>query len=450
MASARLVISLLTVLATGSVLGTSGPARGVDCLTAYDVGGSPSSLAVGDFNGDGHLDLVVANQFGPHTLGHQVWVMLGTGGGTLGAATPYDAGEGPLSVAVGDLNGDGHLDLAVVNSAASHGPTPTLETVSVLLGTGTGTFGAGVPYSVGVDTYPSSVALGDFDEDGRLDLAVTFYPNKAAVLLGTGDGSFGAATTYDFAGSGVGSVVVGDVNADSHLDLIAPADNAVAVLLGSGDGGFTGSIVLPTGAKPVSVALSDFNEDGHADLAVANSADNTASVLLGTGGGHFTSGSAYPVRTGPASVAVGDFDGDGHLDVAVANSIDRTLSVLLGTGNGSFGAENAYAVSGVPVDIVAADFDGDGQSDLAVANLADDTVSVLLAVTTCVEATPRLCVGDCHNDRAVTVDELLALVSIALGSASLTACPAAAAWVDRSPYPEISVSRMVKAVNNAL
>jgi hypothetical protein len=85
-----------------------------------------------------------------------------------------------------------------------------------------------------------------------------------------------------------------------------------------------------------------------------------------------------------------------------------------------------------------------------VANLRDSTVSALLTVTTCVEATPRLCVGDCHNDSAVTVDELLALVNIALGSASLTACPAAAAWVDRSAYPEISVSRMVKAVNNAL
>src|SRR4029450_8440528 len=125
-------------------------------------------------------------------------------------------------------------------------------------------------------------------------------------------------------------------------------------------------------------------------------------------------------------------DVDSHVDVAVANSFDGTVSVLLGTGNGRFGAEHAYAVGGVPVDVVAADFDGDGRSDLAVANLRDSTVSALLTVTTCVEATPRLCVGDCHNDSAVTVDELLALVNIALGSASLTACQAAAAGGERT------------------
>jgi hypothetical protein len=452
MTSVRLVVTLLTVLAAGSVLERLGTARGADCLTSYDVDGSPESLAVGDFNGDGRLDVVAANRFGPHTLGHQVWVLLEAGGGAFGAATAYDAGDGPASVAAGDLNGDGHLDLAVVNSAGSHGPTPTLETVSVLLGTGSGGFGAPVPYSVGVNTYPDAVALGDFNGDRRLDLVVTLFSNQAAVLLGRGDGSFDAATTYVFAGSGVASVLVGDVNGDRHLDLIAPddGDNAVSVLLGSGNGDFAGSIVLPTGTDPVSVALSDFNEDGHADLVVANSADNTASVLLGAGDGQFNSASAYAVRTKPASVAVGDFDGDAHVDVAVANSVDDTLSVLLGDGNGRFGAEHAYAVGGAPVDIVAADFDSDGRSDLAVANLRDKTVSALLAVTTCVDATPRLCVGDCNNDSAVTIAELLALVNIALDSQTLTACPVVALWVDRSAYPEISVSRLVKAVNNAL
>ena len=452
MTSVRLVVPLLAVLATGSVLGGPGTARGADCLTSYDVGVSPNSLAVDDFNGDGHPDVVATNRFGPYTLGHQVWIMLGAAGGAFARATAYDAGDGPASVAVGDLNGDGHLDLAVVNSAASHGGTPTLETVSVLLGMGTGGFGAAVPYSVGVNTYPDTVALGDFNGDRRLDLVVTLFSNKAAVLLGTGDGRFGAASTYVFAGSQVASVVVGDVNGDGHLDLIAPdsGDNAVSVLLGSGTGDFAGSIVLPTGTDPVSLALNDFNEDGYADLAVANSADNTISVLLGTGGGHFNSASAYPVRTEPASVAVGDFDGDGHVDVAVANSFDGTVSVLLGTGNGRFGAEHAYAVGGAPVDVAAADFDSDGRSDLAVASPRDDTVSVLLTVTTCVEATPRLCVGDCYNDGAVTINELIALVNIALGSESLTACPAAALWFDPSAHPEISVSRMVKAVTNAL
>src|SRR4030095_7847012 len=157
MASLRLVILLLAALAVGPDLEKPGTARAADCLKAYDVGGSPDpsvvgyldSLAVGDLNGDGHLDVIAANQFG---VPAKVWVLLGTGGGAFTAATPYDAREGPTSISLGDLNRDGHLDLAVRNARSSYGPTPRPETVSVLLGTGTGGFGPPVAYVVGMDT----------------------------------------------------------------------------------------------------------------------------------------------------------------------------------------------------------------------------------------------------------------------------------------------------------
>jgi len=150
------------------------------------------------------------------------------------------------------------------------------------------------------------------------------------------------------------------------------------------------------------------------------------------------------------AVAVGDLDGDGHVDLAVANSIDSTVSVLLGTGSGRFGPDSAYIVGRGPASVVTGDFDNDGRSDLAVGNRNDSTVSTLLTVSACVEATPRACVGDCYSDGAVTIDELLTMVSIALGDTLPVACPAAASWVDNSAYPGFGVSGLVKAVSNAL
>ena len=328
--------------------------------------------------------------------------------------------------------------------------------MSVLLGTGTGSFGSAVAYGVGIDAYAVSLSMGDFDGDGRLDLAVlTQADNAAAVLLGRGDGSFDPARRYGFAAThplSVASLTVGDVDADGHLDLIAAVagDNRLSVLRGSGNGEFAQSVEPATGGGPVSVAVSDFAEDVRADLVVANYDDNTVSVLLGTGGGDFAAATAYPVRTAPAAVATGDFDGDGHVDLAVANSFDGTVSVLLGTGSGRFGPDSAYGVGRGVTSVVTGDFDNDGRSDLAVGNRTDNTVSVLLTVTACVEAIPRVCVGDCRSDGAVTIDELLTMVSIALGGTLPAACPAAASWVDNGAYPELGIPAVIKGVSNAL
>src|SRR6185295_15163280 len=184
----------------------------------FGTGGDPKSVAVGDFNGDGKLDLVLAN-----LLSNTVSILLGTGTGSFGPKTDFGTGGESTSVASGDFNGDGKLDLSVANAGSG--------TVSILLGTGTGSFGAKADFALG--SVPLSVALADFNGDGRIDLAVTTV-DAVSIMLGMGTGSFGVKTDFG------------------------------------------------AGANPHSVAVSDFSGDGKLDLAVANFADATVSILLNT------------------------------------------------------------------------------------------------------------------------------------------------------------------------
>ena len=211
----------------------------------------------------------------------------------FGAKTDFGTGTRSQSVAVGDFNGDGKLDLAVANYDSN--------TVSILLGTGTGSFGAKTDFGTGIE--PASVAVGDFNGDGKLDLAVTNFgysfagepiidPRTVSILLGTGTGSFGAKTDFG-TGSGPASVAVGDFNGDGNLDLAVAnfVDDTVSILLGTGTGSFGAKTDFGTGSLPLSVAVGDFNGDGKLDLAVANLGSvfvtdpgpATVSILLNTG-----------------------------------------------------------------------------------------------------------------------------------------------------------------------
>jgi hypothetical protein len=225
------------------------------------------------------------------------------------------------------------------------------------------------------------VAVGDFNGDGKLDLAVAnASSNNVSVLLGNGTGGFGAATNYAV-GAPPHSVAVGDFNGDGTLDLAVGnnGSNNVSVLLGNGTGGFGTATNYAAGSSPHSVAVGDFNGDGKPDLAVANQNSNNVSVLLGNGNGTFGPAINYAVVTTPESVAVGDFNGDGKPDLAVANGGSGvSVSVLLGNGDGTFGAATDYAVGTRPVSVAVGDFNGDGGPDLAVANFYSNNVSVLL------------------------------------------------------------------------
>jgi hypothetical protein len=332
----------------------------------YGTGNGPDAVALGDFNGDGKLDLVITN-----VQDSTVSVLLGNGDGAFQTQVTYAVGSDPEAIAVGDFNGDGKLDLAIANYGG--------KTVSVLLGNGDGTFQTQVTYAVGSD--PKAVAVGDFNGDGNLDLAVANYATSGtvSVLLGNGNGTFQTQITYAV-GNRPDAIAVGDFNGDGKLDLGVANRSAstVSVLLGNGDGTFQKQVTYTVGSGPYSVAVGDFNGDGKLDLVVGNGNGTTVSVLLGNGDGTFQTQVTYAVGDNPYGIVVGDFNGDGIPDLAVANEGGATVGVLLGNGDGTFQTQVTYAVGNSPEAIAVGDFNGDERLDLAVANNSDNTASVLL------------------------------------------------------------------------
>jgi hypothetical protein len=355
------------------------------------TGSKPVSVAAGDFNGDGKLDLAVVNSCGdvvgcgsPALVPGTVSILLGDGTGNFTlASSPATGGLSPTWVAVGDFNGDGKLDLAVSNSGSA--------TVSILLGDGKGDFSLASSPSTGPGG-PGSVAVGDFNRDGNLDLAIAVANTTVSglsILLGDGKGNFTPVPSQTR--TSPGTIAVGDFNADGKLDLAetnlcgnsnCPAPGSVSILLGNGTGSFTSASSPSTGSlEPISVAVGDFNGDGKLDLAVSNFGNgfgNTLSVLLGDGAGNFTL-SSFPVTgTGPLSVATGDLNGDGKLDLVSANNRDDTASVLLGDGKGNFTLASSQTTGTEPYSIAVGDFNGDGRLDLATANAGSNTLSILV------------------------------------------------------------------------
>lgn len=360
-------------------------------VTTLPAGTNPQAAVTGDFDGDGALDLAVANYSSA-----TVSVLLGNGDGTFQAAKTSATGGGPRSVAVGDFDADGALDLATANAAD----------VSVLLGNGDGTFGAPSSIDLGFGAAPASVAVGDFDGDGTMDLGVTAntyygywygYYGTANVLLGNGDGSF-ASPVSNFLEWGVhNSAAVADFNGDGLQDFAAAnADYWTAsVLLGDGQGDllYSGSW-YPTGATPWSLAAGDVNGDLKTDLVTANRYGNDVSVLLGDGAGGFAAARNYAAGGGPASVALGDFDRDGELDIATANADGDNLGVLRGRGDASFAPAETFAAGLGPYSVAAGDFNGDGWLDLATADVDGGSVSVLINDRTWPPLPPSLSIGD--------------------------------------------------------
>jgi len=345
-------------------------------LVNYVVGSSPRSFVVSDFNADGKRDLVVATGAG-------LSMLLGNGDGTFQVPINYDVGTNLLSVAVGDFNGDGKPDLVAVNAGSmffglfNGGDFPG-GTVSVLLGKGDGTFETAVKYAGG----GASVAVGDFNGDGKPDLALANggYSGSISILSGNGDGTF-QVPSNPRGGSFYQSLTVADFNGDGRPDLavVNTTSDDVSVLLSRGNGTFRASTRYGTESIPVSVAAGDFNGDGKPDLVVGNFTSANVSVLFGKGDGTFqVAGNYYGTGPGPQFVAAADLNGDGKSDLVGVNVGSDDVSVLLSKGDGTFQAAVNYEVGSSPMSLALGDFNSDGKPDIAVANYNSDNVSVLL------------------------------------------------------------------------
>ena len=387
LASPSGTVSFLDTSNGDSVLGTAALGAGASApgwlnSQTPPTGSGPVCVVAGDFNGDGIPDLAVANGTSTFAYEYLLTILLGNGDGTFTATvTSPRTGAYPSSIAVGDFNGDGIADLAVADYI--------FDTLTILLGNGEGTFTA-TTVSPATGGGPDSVAVGDFNGDGIPDLAVANdYDDTVTILLGNGDGTFTATAVSPATGNVPVSVAVGDFNGDGKADLAVAnyKDDTVTILLGNGDGTFKATAGSPpTGSEPFSVAVGDFKGNGKADLAVANKNDGnagTVTILLGNGDGTFTATAVSPATgNGPESVAVGDFNGDGIPDLAVVNNNGGnagTLTILLGNGDGTFTPAALSPATGNGPDFVAVgDFNGGGISDLAVANYMDNTATVLL------------------------------------------------------------------------
>jgi FG-GAP-like repeat/PASTA domain/FG-GAP repeat len=304
---------------------------------------------------------------------------LGTGSApSFARARNYATGSGPNSVAIGDLNGDRKPDLATANFGTEENAGKTL---SVLLNRGNGSFRPQLDYGTG--SRPVSVAIGDLNGDRKPDLVTANIEGSVSVLLNRGDGTFEA--NFDYAnGRSPFRVAIGDLNGDRRRDIVTANADAptVSVLLNKGDGSFRPKRDYRTGAGPSSFAIGDLNGDHKPDLATANSGATeepfgSVSVLANRGDGSFRPKRDYATGDGPQSIAIGDLDGDHKPDLATAN-YTRTVSALVNTGDGSFQDKLDYVTGGHPYSIAIGDVNGDGKRDLATANSSANTVSVLL------------------------------------------------------------------------
>ncbi|MDR3752348.1 MAG: FG-GAP-like repeat-containing protein [Terracidiphilus sp.] len=357
----------------------------------FVAGASPLAAVAGDFNADGHLDLAIVNS-GDNTIS----VPLGRGNGTFAAARSYRAGLANKAIAAGDLNGDGRQDLVVVNSCGSDTACSSAGTATIFLANPDGTYQAASTVPLG--NGPVSVALADLNGDKKLDLlALNRIDKTLMVLPGSGNGTFGAGKVYNLA-ENPSAFYVGDFNKDGIPDVAIATDcgqqtcaeaGNVDIWLGRSDGSLAEASSYAVGYSPVSIAAADLRGTGNLDLVVANAcgsdssckSDGTATLLAGDGTGKFSPLSPIDIGKTPSAIALGNLSGSGF-DLAVAQRGSNQVAIMSANGSGGFDAPVNYPVGSAPSSLAIADFNGDGYQDLAVANFQSSTVSVLHGTAT--------------------------------------------------------------------
>jgi hypothetical protein len=342
------------------------------------AGGGAGAVLIGDLNRDGAPDILTR-------AGHSVSVYLGDGRGRFepSVGSPFPAGDNPSDLALGDFDENGQLDVAVANHETSY--------LSVLLGDGKGGLGSASRIPVASRPHPHGVAAGDFNGDRHLDLAVESWEENAVLVFhGNGNGGFSKEPER----LAVGRVPyyrlrAGDINGDGKHDLVTTNTDGSSVSLLCTDR----ERVLPAkeiavARSPFAVAIGDVNADRQLDLAVAHRYGGVdpnldrLTVLTGTGNCLFTPTSQSPLRVGtsPTAVATGDFDGDGIGDIATANMGSNDVTLLLGSRAGFRPAPGSpFAVGTGPTSIALGDVNGDGKADIVTGNGGSDNVSVVIS-----------------------------------------------------------------------
>ncbi|CAF1427348.1 unnamed protein product [Adineta steineri] len=345
-----------------------------------------ATLAVDDLNNDGHLDIVALENT------ENVEVFLGKGDGTFALQESFPLyGFNSYAVSVADINTDGHKDLLLV--------CYDYNIIYVLSGDGNGDFNAVTLHSGGFGSALVSTAVGDFNNDDLLDIALLKSNPYAITILYNSNGSIfqEQMTICTTPCIGLSSIAVDDVDEDNDVDIIVSSasslhddvEDYVYVLLNNGSGYFDKQLVFSTGrfSRPTSVVVADFNHDDHLDLVVANSHKHNIGIMLGNSDGTFQTQMTFPISTYsyPGSVTTGDFNNDNHLDIAVSNSDAHNIGILLGNGNGTFLAQRTFSTGSLsePWLVVSGDFNSDGKVDLVFTDITGSIIRILMNTCDC-------------------------------------------------------------------
>ncbi|MBI4547507.1 MAG: VCBS repeat-containing protein [Ignavibacteriae bacterium] len=336
--------------------------------TDYTVGNGPWTLAVGDIDSDGDNDIVTVNQ-----SSNTITVLMNNGYGTFPSSATYITGATPRSIVLADVDNDGDLDIAVANQGGT--------TVSVFTNNGNGTYAPKVDYSSG--PFPSSLSASDMDGDGDVDLvSTTFSASTVSIIMNNGTGAFPTRTTYS-SGTAPWSTATADLTNDGGIDVVVVnslTNSTVSILVNTGGAVLSNQTSYSVGDNARSVVVTDIDDNDLPDFIVTNSNSNSISVYPNSGNGNFGPRADYTTESTPWGMASGDVNGDGFMDIVTANSGSNAVSVFTNLSGSTFSRAD-YPAGNSARSVALADLDQDGDLDIAVANSGTNTISILMNAT---------------------------------------------------------------------